>query len=182
MGLNMRVLPRIFTQEQVEALTDMDRTNFGCEPSEVALEWVKRFPWMYTLVERETPKGWKTFGYGLVIPVKGGIIEGLRSGEVGEEEITPNKITRPVDADGFYIASFGTNSEITTYESRMLVGSVIGPYLRERRPVVAVAITPSGKRVAREGGLVPRAAYNNPKFKGVNGYEPIFLEKEPFEF
>lgn len=179
MNLNIRILPEISTQKQLLALADIDRTNFQCETSEVALAWANKFPWMYTLIERETPEGWVTMGYGLVIPTRKRVIEALRQGKIGEEDITGKEIKQPKDADGFYVASIGTTNEITTYESRTLVGAAFGEVLRESRPVVVVAVTSSGERIAREFGLTSNT-YQNQRFRGVNGYVPRLLEKAPF--
>lgn len=180
MKLDIRILPKASSTELAELL-EIDRESFQSEPPRIAFEWFESFPWMYTLLKRQTESGWKTKGYGIVIPTTKFVLEGLRRGEFGEEELGRKRIRMPSEAETFYIASIGTKKDITTYESSRLVGNVTGGVLRATTPVFAIAITESGERVAREIGLEPKPYAGN-VFQGVDGYTPKFLEKEAFRF
>ena len=181
MGLNIRVMPKVDSRDELAELVEIDRWSYKSDPPKVAFEWAENFPWVYTLLKRQTEKGWQTMGYGVVIPTDKFILEGLRRGEIGEEDIRKNHIRMPNEANCFYVASFGTRPNISTYESSRLVGNVTGGILRAQVPVVAVAITSSGERVAREVGLTPKP-YTSSAFQGIEGYTPKLLEKEPFVF
>ena len=181
MKLNIKIFPKA-DQEDLTTLLDLDRLAYEGEPPTVALDWIKKFPWMYTILKRQEDRGFRTMGYGLVIPIPDNILEGLRRGEIGEEDINTNQIRFPGEADAFYIASIATRPDITTYESSRLVGNVTGPILRSQTPVIAVVISNSGERIASEVGLIPKPYKKNNSFRGLSGYQPTVFEKEPFSF
>jgi len=174
-------MPRVNSREEVAERREIDRWSYKSDPPQVAFEWMENFPWAYTLLKRQTDKEWKTMGYGVVIPADRFILEGLRKGEIGEEDIRKRHIRMPNEADCFYVASLGTRPGISAYESSRLVGNVTGGILRAQVPVIAVAVTASGEKVGREVGLKPKS-YISSAFKGIGGYTPQLLEKEPFVF
>lgn len=178
MKLNVKILPNASLSE-LEELIEIDRENFQADPSENAFEWLINFPWMYTLIKRQTENGWKTKGYGVIIPTTKLMLEGLKRGDFGEDEIKSKDIRLPNNAEGFYVASIATKKDITTYESSRLVGNLTGSILRAQVPILAVAITKSGERVGLEVGLKTKL-YKGSVFQGVEGYQPRILENKPF--
>jgi len=171
----LQIHPRI-ELVHIEEVVEIDRVRFEREPSELDLERVAQFPWVYSVVTRDGI----VQGYTLVIPVDHFAHNALQLGEMGEEELLLRHIRKPDECSAFYLASVATIPTTNPLTRRQIVGLAQGQVMRSEVETFAIAISREGDSIARELQMTPRK-YRGP-FSGLAKYVPTLFVQEPFHF
>lgn len=174
--MGLIVHPKI-SREHIDQITQIDRQRFNISlPSKSLVENALVHPWTYTVLTIDD----NVLGYGLVVPVSAFAKEALKRGEMDEDEAITEYFRLPSEADAFYISSIASRKGTKPVFTSRLVGYTLGSVLRAEKPVFGIAVSKEGENMVQEIGLTMQE-YKGP-FKGINGFKPVYAEKEEFNF
>ena len=171
---HIKIHPRL-GRRHIDQVVEIDFANYQQTPSPVAIRNAEENPWNYTILTF----GDRVEGYGLVVPIDTFATEALKRGEIDEDELMSRHVTNARDCNALYIASLATRLNTHATLRSRLVGYTLGPVLRSEKPVLAVAVSKNGDRIAREIGLEGKE-YSG-KYTGIQGFTPKLFLKWPFQ-
>lgn len=168
---------RRLENKHLKQIIDIDREQFEIEPSDAALACVEQKPWIYTVLEKDE----EVIGYGQVLPLNRFAFNGLKNGDLGEDELFPKHIMTYQDCYGLYIGSIAVNEKANPIERSRLVGMVMGQILRMPVKTIAVTVSNIGDSIAKEIGMAG-SIHTGENFKGIKGYTPMIYSLDPMKY